>query len=309
MKRVNRILFSGAIFLALLLAPVLSHAELNITLNNSFIEKYKNRTSIDTDFFVDKAHERPNSPKKDGDLHIAGRAQEVGLPVVAEIMNAASEKEAVNFIHSVEGTGRAIKMSGAWRIWCEHGGNSNQIQGEKLNPFTSSNPDHVFEIHPVSKIGDKEVLGSLRPIEGFKPKDAHDAFIRYENLKCTLIPNPQKKTTTIRTTMAGYNYVEFIMEIQGEQKVVEDGRMVFASVLDLDEELLVRNRRMIFVKDSPPEKALRNLKKGDKLHVLGLPRIDLAVVSWRVNHYQEKKEVLTWRLPYEIIVVGVYKDN
>jgi hypothetical protein len=307
MKRINRIISAGAIFLALVLAPALSLAELSITLNNSFIEKYKNRTSIDTTFTVDQAHKKPNPPKKDGDLHIAGRAPEVGLPVVAEIMNAAFEKEAVDFIHNVEGTGKAIKMSGAWRIWCEHGGNSNQIQGEKLSPFTSSNPDHVFEIHPVTKIDGKDVLKSLKPIEGFKPKDAHDAFIRYENLKCTLTPDPQKKTTTIRTTMAGYNYVEFIMEIQGEQKEVEDGRLVMASVLDLDEELLVRNRRMVFVKDSPPEKAVRNLKKGDKLHVLRLPRVDLAVISWRINHYKDKKEVLTWRLPYEIIVVGVYK--
>jgi hypothetical protein len=31
-------------------------------------------------------------------------------------------------------------------------------------------------------------------------------------------------------------------------------------------------------------------------------------VSWRAKHAKEKPEVLSWSLPYEIIVVGVYKD-
>ncbi len=35
---------------------------------------------------------KPNPPSKDGDLHVAGRTEEVGLPIVAEIMNAKFQK-------------------------------------------------------------------------------------------------------------------------------------------------------------------------------------------------------------------------
>jgi len=277
-------------------------------MKNSFIEKYKNRATIDTSFTIDKAHKKPNSPSKDGDLHIAGRAPEIGLPAVAEIMNAAEKSEAVHVVHEMEGTGKPIAISGAWRMWCEHGGGSKQVQGAKLEPFDTSNPDHVFEIHPVTKIGDKSVLDSLHPIEGFRTKEAHDAFSRYENLKARIIPEAKKKATTIVTSMAGYNYVEFVLELSEEPHEVEDGRMVFASVHDLEGELLVRKRRMVFVKDTPPELAVKSLKKGDRLHVLGLPRIDLALVSWRAKNAKKDPSVLNWNLPYEIIVVGVYKD-
>jgi len=44
------------------------------------------------------------------------------------------------------------------------------------------------------------------------------------------------------------------------------------------------------------------------LHVLGIPRIDLALVSWRVRNAGTRPEALRWDLPYEIIVVGVF-DN
>jgi len=50
-------------------------------------------------------------------------------------------------------------------------------------------------------------------------------------------------------------------------------------ILDLEGGLFVRNRRMVFIKDTPPETAVINLTKRGRLHVLGLPRIDLALVS------------------------------
>ena len=105
--------------LILLLLPVASNAQIQITLKNSFIEKFKDRATIDATFTVDKAHKRPNPPSKDGDLHIAGRAPEIGLAIVSEIMNAKDEDATVQAIHAAEQTHDPVKLSGAWRIWCE----------------------------------------------------------------------------------------------------------------------------------------------------------------------------------------------
>ncbi|MBI1746789.1 MAG: hypothetical protein HYR55_09400 [Acidobacteria bacterium] len=121
--------------LSLLLLLVFSfpaHAEIQIILKNSFIEQFKNRATIEASYTVVKAHAHPNPPSKDGDMHIAGTAPEVGLPMVAEIMNAAKQSAAVERIHQVEGTGQAIRLSGVWRLWCEHGGDSRQEQGGKF---------------------------------------------------------------------------------------------------------------------------------------------------------------------------------
>jgi hypothetical protein len=293
-------------FLFIAFAPILSRAEIEITLNNSFIEKYKNRATISVEYWVDKAHVKPNAPSKDGDIHIAGRAIEVGLPVVAEIMNASSENTAVDIIHQVEGSGKTIPLEGAWRLWCEHGGTSPQVQGKSLEPFTTTNPDHVFEIHPVTAVEGTSVTDSLHPIQGFEAKDAERAFTSYENLRSKIAPGA--KTTKLTTIMGGNNYVEFRLEPNSPPVALEDGTAVFASVMTLDGDLIVHNRRMIFIKDTPPEKALKQLTAGGSMHVLGIPRIDLALVSWRTKNYQKRPEVLSWSLPYEIIVVGAYPD-
>lgn len=88
---------------ALLLSARVASAQLEITLKNSFIEEFSDRATITATFTVDKAHAQANTPKKDADLHVAGRAPEIGLATVAEIMNARTEPEAMAAIHDVEG--------------------------------------------------------------------------------------------------------------------------------------------------------------------------------------------------------------
>jgi hypothetical protein len=285
-----------------------AQTDVEITLKNSFIEKYKNRATINANLVVDRAHAHPNPASKDGDLHIAGRSpEEIALPIVAEIMNARSEKDAVSLIHQVEGSGRTVNVVGAWRIWCEHGGLSPQKQGENLQPFNTTNPDHVFEIHPLAKVGDFSTAESFVPIDGYQTKDATEAFSSYENRRSQI--SVRNGMTTIVTGLGGFNYVEFVMQITGDQKEVEDGRLVMASVFDLNGELLVKNRRMVFVKGTPPEEVVKQAKLGQRLHVLGIPRIDLALVSWRTQHANERPEALTWGLPYEIIVAATYDQD
>ena len=300
------------LLLCMWFAPILCRAQtdVEITLKNTFIEKYKDRATIEASFVVDRAHQRPNAPSKDGDLHIAGRSdQEIRLPIVAEIMNARFEQDAVRLVHQVEGNGNAISVAGTWRIWCEHGGLSPQIQGQSLTPFTTTNPDHVFQIHPLTKIQDQSLVDSFMPIEGYQTKDATEAFMNYENKRSQITVNPTAGTTTIVTSMGGFNYVEFVMEINDTPKNVEDGEFVFASVFDLNGELLVKHRRMVFVKGTPPEQVLKRSTTGQRLHVLGVPRIDLAVVSWRVQHRTDRPEALSWGLPYEIVIVATYESE
>jgi hypothetical protein len=315
-RTVRRLAGLGLLVALVVLTPLASPGQvadrtprrgIEITLNRKFIKDFKDRVTIEATYTVDKAHKKPNPPAKDGDLHIAGRAPEIGLPTVAEIMNAKDQKKAVDLIHSVEGKNKPVKITGAWRMWCEHGGTKPQKQGDPLQPFDTTNPDHVFEIHPITKIDKLDLLGSLKPIEGFQTKDAHDAFVNYENLPCEIkLADKEGEKITLITHMGGYNYVEFILELNGDPEKLEDGTAVLAQVRDLQGELLVRDRRMVFVAGSEPEQKVKELKKGNRLHVLGLPRIDLALVNWRVEHADDPRHPLTWNLPYEIIVAAVY---
>ncbi len=66
---------------------------------------------------------------------------------------------------------------------------------------------------------------------------------------------------------------------------------------------------MVFVKDTKPEKIVKGLGPGERLHVFGLPRIDLDSVARYVARYMKKRESREppeLHLPYEIVIVGVY---
>ena len=283
----------------------LTPKRIEIEIGNSFIEEYKNRVTIRTALTVDKAMASPVAASLDGDLHFAGRAPQVALPIVAEIANAHDQKAAIELVHAAEGTRRPLTVSGVWRIWPEHPGTAPEEQGAALAAFGSPNPDHVFEIHPVTAIDRLQLLGSFIPVEGFKPGGAQRTFDIYEKAECTLRIKPN--TVSIVTETGLYNDVEFIMKIgAGPQFVVADGRFVIASARDLSGRLLVERLRMVFAKGTPPELAVRSLKAGDQLHVYGIPRLDFAEISRRVMGYRANPALLTQKLPYEIAILGIY---
>ena len=281
--------------------------EVEIEINNSFIERYKNRVAIQTTFTVDKAMAAPLPPELDGDLHVAGRAPQVALPLVAEIVNARDQKAAIDLVHDAEGTGKPLKLSGVWRIWPEHAGSAEEDQGKPLPAFVTYKPDHVFEIHPVTGISGVQLLESFTPVKGFKPGGAERTFGIFEKVSCTLTVKPT--TVSIVTETGLYNDVEFIMQIaDGPQLVVADGRFVIASALGTHGKPLVERLRMVFAKGTPPERAVRLLKGGDRLHVYGMPRLDFAEISRRVRDRGTNPDLLTRPLPYEIVILGVYPN-
>jgi hypothetical protein len=286
-----------------------SFCQIQITLRQSFIDSIKNRVTIHVDYIIDKAHAHPNPPSKDGDMHIAGRAEIVGLPIVAEIMNAASQTNAVNKVHSVEGSDQTTDLTGVWRLWCEHAGNDEQIQGETLTRFTTTNPAHVFEIHPITKINNNNLLTSLKPINGFTYKKAEDALMRYAGTRCQIVPE-NNNAVIIQTNGVGFNYVECKVEIAGDPFIVDDGRFIFCKILTTDDEIVAQNVRVAFVKDSKPEKKTKTMHAGDVMRIIAIPRIDLALVSFRINHAEDPKfpNILSWNLPFELVAVAV-KDQ
>src|ERR1039457_4877525 len=89
---------------AFLLWDLFSFGQIEITLRKSFIDSLKNRVGITVDYQIIKAHKKPNPADKDGDLHIAGIGKHIGLPMVAEIMNAKDYPAALQIVHGFEGT-------------------------------------------------------------------------------------------------------------------------------------------------------------------------------------------------------------
>jgi hypothetical protein len=308
----------AAVFTGLALSGA-ARADSAIVLKNEFIDKYKDRATIEVDdFLVVKAHKKPNPAATDGDMHVAGLSKTVGLVTVAELMNAASEPEVVGLIHDLEGKRKPVRLAGVWRVWCEHPkADVSYDQRSPFDPdtvFKNANPDHVFEIHPITRFGDHDGLRTLRPVRGYEtvlrqPGRTRRAFDQWGDKAFEIRPG-NNGVTTLLTRKADPNYVEFTFRLEDAPKPLAggDGTAVTADVLDPDdpeEEELAADVRMVFVAGSAPEQEVKRRRKGDTMRVVGIPRVSLARVRERLDKARTDPDALKGSLPYEIVVVGV----
>ena len=275
-----------------------------IEVHKDFVERFKDHVLIHAKFTVDKAMGSPLPAPIDGDLHFAGRSPQVALPLVGEISNAGKQKAAVDLVHAAQFSGRPVQITGIWRIWPEHASSGEEKQGKHIDPLDSDTPDHVFEIHPVTRINHVSTLSSFTTVDGFTAGGADRTFGIYQKARCVITLDTGTVKIVAETGL--YNDVEFIMQITGPQEKVSDGRFVPAAAYNTDGKLLVDHLRMVFAQGSPPELAVRHLKKGDRLHVFGLPRIDFAQVWSRIQAPPQRDRDDEVPLPYEIEILGVY---
>ena len=320
-KRIQIVLLISA----LICAPVVCRADMALGLRKDFIKTYKDKATITTRFHVDAVPKsgsthREGEGSDDGDIHMAGRDTVVLLPLVAEIVNARMEPEALGFLKQMlkDGTlGQEVDVTGVWRIWFEHLGGTQQLQGDVFPAPTDSGLAHVFELHPVTVFDSFDCRDSFVPIVNknaspptvFKAYDAVRAFTHYEGLKARIRATDSGVTLTAKK--AELNYAEFVMELAGKPRGVGDGFIVPAKVYpvgNLEQPLVPRNRRMIFTKDTLPAEKVRDLVKGDTLHVIGIPRVNLNKVLAIADKLAVNEEY-EGALPYEMIIVAVLPDE
>lgn len=293
--------------LVLLAAAQLSAAE--VLLKNSWISQFKNRATMSLTYKVEKAHTKPNAvgeKSDDGDMHLAGRSTQVGLPFVVEIVNAGltAHQSVLQSVKTLAAKAGSIGIEGVWRLWFEHPDTKKvQQQGAAVPAPKNTNPLHVFEVHPVTKWGDDPLDESFVPIEGFTAHDAKIAFGRYEKMVVTVTKKASLTAFTSKTI--GYNYTEFNIILTGAAKAVDDGFMVLAKVADLKGTVIVETpRRMVIVGDTPPAALIATAKKGSTFRALGIPRLNLE----RLMDKAKSGQSVDVQAPYEMIIVGLTKS-
>lgn len=290
-----------------------------VALKKSFVLKYKDRATVTTTFNVDRYPKAPHSVAEDGDIHVAGRDTVARLPLVVEIMNPRYLKTLEVSLDIMEAltetsSGQAVQLSGAWRLWFEHPSKEAQVQGQAVPIPENTNPDHIFEVHPVTSFNGIDVLESLVPIKGYKKNfegelksyesyKASVAFPYYESIDATI--KASSTAIMIASKKAKYNYAEFVIELAGKPKEFEDCYMVMAYVYDsadTNERLTPVARRMVFIKNSPPAVELLKHSKGDFLTVIGIPRVNLDKVYAVAQKHGSTEQFV--KLPYEMIIAA-----
>jgi len=284
-------------------------AQTQLVLNKSWAKNVQNLVSITINMEVDHTLAHPHPAGKccaeDGDIHFSGRSNDVGLPMVAEIMNAATEPRALQDIKAAA-NGKTVSVAGVWRLWFEHAG-ENEVQGQNVPVPTDTNPSHVFEIHPVSTFGSDSVASSFSPVANLIPYAGSEAFPKYQNQLATL----QSTTTsiTISSKDIGYNYTHFVMELAGAPVKSDDGGfLAMANIMENDEDpILDTPIRVVFASGTPPAQTIASEKAGAQFHVMGIPRINLNQVLAILD--KKGPGPIRVNLPYEMIIVAICSEN
>jgi hypothetical protein len=217
---------------------------------------------------------------------MSGRpGSEVALPMVAEIVNAglkgtgAADSESHRaFLKArpMEGTSTKVNITGFWRLWFEHPPTDPTdvlIQGQTVPIPGDTNPDHIFEVHPLLAFDDVKMPTAFVPIPGYTAYTAKRAFEAYEKL--TFRARKLASFTTISSTKVGFNYTEFDAELAGTLVDVNDAIFALARILDKKNgtSVTAAPRRLVFAKGTAAANTFLGLspKKGTAIRVLAFP--------------------------------------
>lgn len=283
-----------------------------VRLRNAFITKFKNRATVDgLPFRVDHVKQRVNtigSGGEDGDAHMSGRpGPEVALPMVAEIVNARDGESQLAYRKAkpMDGQSQPVTISGVWRLWFEHPPSVVLVQGQTVPMPEDTNPDHIFEIHPMTVFDGQKMPGAFVPIPGYTAYTATKAFGAYEKLVFRVKKNAS--FTTISSTTVGFNYTEFDATLAGTPVEINDAIFALVNVLSKKNGTVVtaEPRRLVFTKGTAA--AARFLAahpvKGTAVRVLGIPRVNLDALMDEAENTPGQEVAV--RGTYEIIVVGM----
>ncbi len=283
-------------------------AEMSVWIRKDFVNKYRRRVTFEGAFKVDHAQPSVNSIKNDGDIHVVTTCPEVGLPMVSEVMNARLVPDCVQLLQDSQGTGNLISFAGVWRLWMEHPGTSQRQFSNNVIDGPVTNPDHVFEIHPLTKVGDFDLLSTIARIKDQdKEYEYHPAekFVPYfKSQKFNVVKDGD--FVKITGPKAIYNYVGFkFKKLTSEIFEVEDGYFIYASILDKSEKVLERKVRLALVNGTAVANEIKQTAVDRVSEVMATTRISLSTVSYQASH----KKAANRSLPYELVVLGTTSDN
>lgn len=304
-SRIFMVLSASAFFSAP--APAAAQAKkFEVRLKREWAKKFADRATVDATMNVRHTHKHANSVSKggdDGDIHFSGTSSDIGLPFVAEVVNAGltAQQPALQAIVASD-NGGVLSLTGAWRLWFEHPAKTQTQGGNNAFSPDHTNPDHSFEIHPISRVAQLNVGGSFIPIPSYSAYDADTAFPYFDGDSVTI--KASSSGISIRSKKLKYNYVDFRIELTHGPRVVSDGFIALARVLNSQgDEAADGTRRMIFVGGTTAASKIQNAVAGDRFRVLGVPRLNLKSVLAMVNKHGTQQ--FDARLPYEMIIVGV----
>ncbi|MCH7570892.1 MAG: hypothetical protein IH919_10060 [Deltaproteobacteria bacterium] len=282
-------------------------------LRESLVKKHARDILVTIHAVPDHIGKRAHPLKEGCDLDVPLRSEDINVPILGKIKNACSYPEGItstywsNRLKSLEG--HSVEVEGVLRVWLGHPPKGGKIQCEcdGLPLYANSNPDHMVEIHPLTRLGSISFLSMTREIQ-----KGGDPYVSYLGGKISSTLN-KRRITIRRVQKAGETY----LAIKGP-RTGYDHWTVLAVVMSIAEErrgghafdvgviqrkgFMERNLLALTIKGTPADAGVETLQVNDEVVLFGIVRLDLALI--------EKKARQAWRtipMPYELIVLDIMR--
>lgn len=231
-----------------------------LRLRESLLEVQRDRVTIAITATVshigEEAHPLDASKPLSGDdcdLHVPLRSRDIRVPFLGEVKNACSMKPAGEsrafWSEKIdeETHGKAVPVTGVFRIWLEHPPKGDKVQSEaqKVPAYTNSNPDHQVELHPLLTVGSLDFTDHVRRI-----RDGNKVGRGYGPAELKKLLWRKKQGAEERTTIAvrrmtikdvsyiaivgakmGFNHWNLRGRVVDGPKPLDDGTRIFLDIL------------------------------------------------------------------------------
>lgn len=302
---VTRWLVCFVVLIALFWASSAKAAELRI--RKELVAKQTDRALITVRGRFDHVKHSVNSLEKDCDLHAPVRTKEIMVAVVGEFMNACSTDLDPEEVRGRTSSADA-EIEGVFRIWFEHPGKKDEVLSEEegVSAYTDSNPPHAVEIHPITRVGNREFYDTVRAIE----KDGKQYKAKGPGQLRTLL---KRKVTvqeydgqdgepyiSIDSGCCLPNYFRLKAIAKSAPKPTEDGNLVVVDILE-GQKVVAKGIRVFSIEKTEADTAFKKLKKNSRFSFWGITRIDGATLLEAIDEHGGN----SINIPVEFVLLAI----
>lgn len=274
---------AGALAAALLVLLAGGATGAELRLRKRLLEVQQNRTLVTVTGEFDHVKQTVNPLKDDCDLHAPIRADEISVAIVGEFMNACSRGLRPHDVEQTTENGRQT-IKGVLRVWFEHPGDADEVLTEErpVPDYTSSNPPHAVEIHPILSVGEQDFSATIGPIE----KDGEEYAAKGLTQLRTLL---RRKVTVqefdgsdgepyigIESGCCLPNYFRLKAAVEAKPQPAAGGGHVAEIRILRGNSVIAKSIRLFSIDGTEADNRFAKLTKGKRFSFWGITRLDLS---------------------------------
>jgi hypothetical protein len=282
-------------------------------LRESLVKKHAKDILVTIQAIPDHIGKRAHPIKAGCDLDVPLRSEDITVPTLGKIQNACSYPGGVTpsywskKLKTFEG--QRMEAEGVLRIWLEQPpkGGKRQCECDVLPLYANSNPDHMVELHPLTRLGNSSFLAMTREIQkGDTPYVSNlggklPSILGRKKIAIRRVHREGETYIVIKGPRTGYSHWTILAVVMSIAEKRRGGHAFDVAVIHRDG-FMKRNLSALTIEGTAADEGVETLQVNDEVVLFGILRLDLALI--------ERKARQAWRtiaMPYELIVLDIMR--